>query len=67
MTLGNDTLLEKGLKGVTQMITKPHKITVKANPQELALIKANAAKAGYCLSEYIRLAAMGLPVQPKDV
>lgn len=48
------------------MITKPHKITVKANPQELAIIKANAAKAGYCLSEYIRLVAMGLPVQPKD-
>jgi predicted DNA binding CopG/RHH family protein len=48
------------------MITKPYKINFKASEQELAMIKANAAKAGYCLSEYIRLAALGLPVQPQE-
>lgn len=48
------------------MITKPHKITVKASPQEFTIIKNNAAKAGYSLSEYIRLVAMGVHIPPLD-
>ncbi|MBD2208760.1 hypothetical protein H6G27_02600 [Nostoc linckia FACHB-104] len=47
------------------MITKPHKLNIKISASELALIKANAAKAGFSVSEYVRLTAMGLPLQPK--
>jgi len=46
------------------MITKTKKVNFKASEQELAMIKANAAKAGYCLSEYLRLTALGLLIQP---
>ncbi|MBG1240364.1 plasmid mobilization protein [Nostoc sp. NZL] len=46
-------------------MTRNLKINIRANEQEVAKIKQLAAIAGYSQSEYIRLAALGLPVQPQ--
>lgn len=39
-------------------------INFRATEQEVARIKELAKSAGYSQSEYIRLAALGFPVQP---
>jgi len=45
-------------------MTRTVKVNFRATEQEMAKIKQLAAIAGYSQSEYIRLAALGLPVQP---
>ncbi|MEH2183053.1 plasmid mobilization protein [Nostoc sp.] len=45
-------------------MTRTLKVNFRANEQEVARIKHLAAIAGYSQSEYIRLAALGFPVQP---
>ncbi|MFN6527275.1 plasmid mobilization protein [Nostoc sp. ChiSLP03a] len=40
------------------------KVNFRATEQEVAKIKELANAAGYSQSEYIRLAALGFPVQP---
>jgi hypothetical protein len=42
------------------------KVNFKATEQEVAKIKELAAIAGYSQSEYIRLTALGLPIQPQE-
>ncbi|MEH2280618.1 MAG: hypothetical protein V7K90_04630 [Nostoc sp.] len=47
-------------------MTRNLKINIRANKQEVVKIKELAKAAGYSQSEYIRLAALGFPVQPVD-
>ncbi|MHC5778002.1 plasmid mobilization protein [Nostoc sp.] len=47
-------------------MTRTSKVNFRATEQEAAKIKELAKVAGYSQSEYIRLAALGLPVQPID-
>lgn len=45
-------------------MTRTVKVNFRATEQEMVKIKQLAAIAGYSQSEYIRLAALGFPVQP---
>ncbi|MBD2595720.1 hypothetical protein H6G74_15490 [Nostoc spongiaeforme FACHB-130] len=47
-------------------MTRTLKVNFRATEQEMAKIKELAAIAGYSQSEYIRLAALGFPVQPQE-
>ncbi len=47
-------------------MTRNHLINFRASDQELNKIKELAIASGYSMSEYIRLAALGFLVQPKD-
>lgn len=47
-------------------MTRTVKVNFRATEQEMAKIKQLAAIAGYSQSEYIRLAALGLSVQPQE-
>lgn len=50
---------------LTEMI-RNKKVNFKATEKEVAKIKELAAIAGYSQSEYIRLTALGLPIQPQE-
>ncbi|MEH2259084.1 plasmid mobilization protein [Nostoc sp.] len=47
-------------------MTRTAKVNFRATEQEVVRIKQLAAIAGYSQSEYIRLVALGFPVQPVE-